>query len=510
MKEHDEVAQPDETPVRAPSGLVRRAARSSVWSILGQVAQFALGIASVALLTRWVSPADYGLVGMASVLTGFLGVVGDSGIGAALVRRRTVDSETEANAFWVALVGAGVLAGVCLLGSPLLGKMFGDRRVMLLAIGLALTFPIAAPGRVPMALLQKDLRFGTASVITLASSAAGVGVACGCGAMGLGPWTLVAQILSTFGFQSIASCVARPYSIRPSLVSRGAARDLASFGSNVGGFSLAMTAARLLDNVLGGRWIGPTGLGWFGMAMRVFVVPLGRLCSAISSVLLPTLAAVEGSTAQARAFTGLVRLSALVTIPVSVGVAVSAPELEALLPSRWSGVADPLRVFAIGSVADAVTWYSIAFLLARGRARALLVLGTVLIPISWLAVGVGSASGHAQSLAAGWVTWHVAHAAGLLYLVSREIPLGRDFWLALLRPLGAAAVMGACVRAVVHVTGTQRSGAGAAVGIATGILVYGAEVLVAMRSDAARLLALARADSVSIEVGRSEDAGAAS
>lgn len=473
--------------------LAGRAARASIYSVVGQIAQFAVGIASVGMLAALVAPADYGLVAMASVLTGVLGVLGDSGVQAALIQRATVDDATEATAFWVVAAGSLGLAVMCAAGAPILGALFSDRRVTDLALAYAAGFVLAAPSRVPIALLQRELRFGVTSTITLLSSVVGLGAGITVALRGGGAWSLVSQTLATFAFQSIAASWVRRYSIRLTGFSRAKARELARFGSNLSGFSFANTVARLLDSVLGGKWVGASGLGMFGMAMRLFVVPLGRLCVVISNVFLPTMAAAQDDTTRARAFSNLVRVTAMVTFPISVGAAAIAPEIESFLPPRWAGVSGPLRVLAAGSVADALTWYSIALLIAFGRVRALLVLGVVLVPISWGAIALGSMTGAPTGMAAGWVAWNAGMAVGLLYLVSRDIPLDRKFWAGLLRTLAAAVAMGAVVRAVVHFSGTSRAPSGALVGVATGTIVYTGIVWTGMRADAARILSLLRA-----------------
>lgn len=482
--------QVEQAPERAPVPLVAHAVRSSVWSVLGQFAQFSIGLISAALMTRWVAPAEYGLVAMAGVLSGVLSVVGDAGVSTALMTRKTVDSSGEATGFWLSLGGGVVLAAVCAAPAPILAGYYHEPRITALAVALALGFVVAAPGRVPLALLIKEMRFASWSMINVASSA--VGLACGIGLAirGVGAWSLVAQNLVAFGSQSLLGVLVRPFTVRPSKVSLRTARELATFGSQVSSYSLANTVARVFDNLLGGRWVGPAGLGLMSIAIRVFVTPIGRLCCVVSNVFLPTLVSLSDGAARARAFTGVVRITALVTFPISVGTAAIAGEIETLFPARWAGLAGPLRVFGAGSLVDAVSWYAIAVLLASGRARSLMLMAIALVPASWIAVVIGASRGTANGLAAGWVVWNVLQAAVATYLVSREFPLGREFWAGMLRPLIAAGIMGAIVRVLLTVTHLDGSSTGAVLGAGVGALAYSALALTMMRSDVMRLMSL--------------------
>lgn len=470
--------------------LAARAARSSVHSVVGQVAQFGIGIASVVLLTPWVAPADYGVLAMASVITGLLGAIGDSGVGAAVIRNTAVDRIVEATAFWVSMLGGVILTAVAAIAAPLLGWFFKRGDVPALAAALAASFTVAAPSRVSIALLSKEMRFGTLAKINVGSAGFGVAIGVAVAAGGGGPWSLVAQTLSVFACQSVAALFARPVCVGRRHVSRKLLHEFSAFGSRVGGYNLANTASRALDGILGGAWVGATGLGLFGMANRLLVMPIGRVCGAVSNVFLPAIIEVEGAEARARSFAGVVRLTAVVVLPVSIGVAAIAPEIAALLPSRWAGVEFPLRVFALGSIVDPVSWYAVALLLALGRASGLFRLGVVLLPLSWAAVVVGARSGVSAGLALAWVVWNVAQAGGLLLMVSQELPLRGALRAAYLRPLGSACAMGVGVRVVLRLTGTAGNSAGAFVGVATGILIYAGCMAWLMRADAQKLISL--------------------
>ena len=467
--------------------------RSSLRSIVGQFAQFGVGLASVALLTRWVSPADYGLVGMASVLTGFLGVLGDSGVSAALIRRPRVDKSAEATAFWITLAGGTAMTIVCAAAAPDTRVVFwrtthhhssGFARRRLSRCGAWACSNGATRERAAIRSrlgyycgLERDGAsargpFGSARGRAMESRRADARDVWDAGRAGCYCTSIRHSARESIGGRGEGVCVLRLTTQRVLL------RKIQS--------------AECLDNLVGGRWIGASGLGLVGMAIRVFVIPIGRLCCVVSNVFLPTITGVSDQGARTRAFAGVVRLTALLTFPISIGAAVIAPEIEALLPSRWTGVADPLRIFALGSVVDAVSWYSIAVLIAFGRARALLSLGVVLVPISWGSVLLGSASGRASGLATAWVTWNVAQGIGLLWLVSRDMRLGREFWYGLLRPLSAATGMAVVVWVVLHLTETAHTKAGALVGIGAGATAYVALALIVMRGDVVRLGSLLR------------------
>jgi hypothetical protein len=63
----------------APHDLKRKTARGALVSMFGQVATFVLRIGSMVVLARLLDPDDFGVVGMVTACTGFLGLFRDAG-----------------------------------------------------------------------------------------------------------------------------------------------------------------------------------------------------------------------------------------------------------------------------------------------------------------------------------------------------------------------------------------------------------------------------------------------
>src|ERR1700722_3914698 len=74
----------------APHDLKRKTARGALVSMLGQAANFVLRIGSMVVLARLLNPNDFGLVGMVTACTGFLGLFRDAGLSMATIQRVSV------------------------------------------------------------------------------------------------------------------------------------------------------------------------------------------------------------------------------------------------------------------------------------------------------------------------------------------------------------------------------------------------------------------------------------
>ena len=72
---------------RLKTGLGARAARGGAVTIASQGFKFFAGLGTTMVLGRLLTPADYGLIGMVAVVTGFVSMFKDLGLSAATVQR---------------------------------------------------------------------------------------------------------------------------------------------------------------------------------------------------------------------------------------------------------------------------------------------------------------------------------------------------------------------------------------------------------------------------------------
>lgn len=478
-----------EAPPVAPS-LAVRAAGSSIWSVASQIVQVVLGVAAFALLSHWLTPHEYGLFGMAATATAFVGVVGDVGVTSAVVRLTEVDASAEATAFWLAVGGASILTLITAIAAPIIAWFYRTPAITPLALGLATNFLLAAPGRVPNAMLARELRFRASTIISLVASVGSVGAAVALAAHGYGTWALVAQMLLSMALQSLFSiAVVRPH-IRPQLVARLKAREMAGISSRLSGFSFATMMGRALDNILAGRLLGSAAVGLMTMGNRLIYVPLERLCGAIYTVFLPASVQLSDVEKRAAAFQSTLRLLFLVVGPMAFGAVAIAPEVVALLPAKWSALGSVLRIYALTALCLPVNYLSLSVLVAHGRATVLLRMAVALIPVCWAGALLGALSGSVIAMVIAWSFAVVAAAAVELWFTWRELRLTPAFWRGIGLPIGVSAAMAGGVWATVHFLGLAGTRIGVAVGVPVGIVLYVVLAKATMAADVSRMMGL--------------------
>src|SRR4051794_5204541 len=181
-------------PVQEPTppSLTHRAMSGMAWVAWGNGAMAVLKIGVLVVLTRLLSPADFGVVAAALVVVDFSFNFSQLGLGPALVQRAKLEPRHLSTAFF-ASTGLGLLVGGALwLTAPLIAQFFRMEHLVPVVRVLALSFPIAGVGIVSDSLLSRELRFRVIANRDVFAYALGYGlVGIVLAVLGWGVWALV-------------------------------------------------------------------------------------------------------------------------------------------------------------------------------------------------------------------------------------------------------------------------------------------------------------------------------
>src|SRR5574341_458557 len=90
-----------------------------LWMSYGKAAFFLLQLVVLAVLARLLTPADFGVVSAALVVTGLSAILSQLGLGPALVQRPTLERRHIDTAFTFSFLFGLLLGAAIWLGAPL-------------------------------------------------------------------------------------------------------------------------------------------------------------------------------------------------------------------------------------------------------------------------------------------------------------------------------------------------------------------------------------------------------
>src|SRR6516164_11062249 len=171
--------------------LKRRSVRGGFAAVSAQGLKFVIQTGTTMVLARLLSPEDFGLQGMVVVVTGFLAIFQDAGLGMATVQRLEVTHEQTSTLFWINVAVGAILASLCAASAPLLVAFYHEPLLYWVAVVSGTTFVFNGLAAQHDALLQRDMRFVTRAKIDVftitVSSATGIVMA----SLGCRYWSLV-------------------------------------------------------------------------------------------------------------------------------------------------------------------------------------------------------------------------------------------------------------------------------------------------------------------------------
>jgi lipopolysaccharide/colanic/teichoic acid biosynthesis glycosyltransferase len=268
-------------------GLAGRTISAARWKFASAVSQGIFQFAVGVLLARLLPPDDFGVVALAMVVVGFAGLVGDLGLGPAVIQSRTLTPLHLRTSFTASLLLGAGLTLVLLAVAPFSSTLLRNPELPGVLRLLSAAFLCGALGVTARALLQRTLDFRRLFVVDLASYAVGyAGVATGMALLGYGVWSLAwGALVQSLAGSLLALWMAR-HPLRPRLA-WAELRELFSFGAGVSLNNVINYVARNGDNLIVGRWLGATALGLYGRAYNLMTLPLTYLSAVGYSVMFP-------------------------------------------------------------------------------------------------------------------------------------------------------------------------------------------------------------------------------
>ena len=326
--------------------------------------------AATLVIARLLTPADYGLMTMATVYLGFIQLVNEFGLGPAIIKNRELTEEQIAGlgslsvwmgiGWWVISIGAGFI----------IAAFYEEPAVHWIIAALGLTFVTTGLKVLPRALLTRDMRFKRCAAIDAVEAIAGTLATLTFALLGLRYWSLVWGSI-------IGSVLSTLVALRWAPHRRQWPRDFQSIAPSLRlGWHIVVSrfAWYLYSNAdfaIVGRIFDKVTLGGYGFAWTLASIPVTRISSLVGQVTPAIFSAVQNDKTEFRRYVlKLTEGLALITFPFSVGVALVAREFVLVaLGDQWRVAIVPLQLLAFYAGFRSVTTLHSQILQYAGRAR---------------------------------------------------------------------------------------------------------------------------------------------
>ena len=390
--------------------LTVRAVRGGLWVASGSYVNLIVGFAANIFLTRMLGPEVFGIFALGLVIASFLELRSKFGIAQAFGQRTEDDGDLVGTYFWMEVGSAVGGLAVMLIALPILTAIGYGRDVLQVAVVLSAVNILTAGSATASTLLDKSFKARRISIITNVAFVFSYMPALWLAYLGKGYWSLLSQsvsyaLLLSAGLwwgvkRDLPEVLRRPWRFRFVV-----GRQFLKFGMAVG---LAYTASLFLtqfDSFLVGTFVGMGALGFYDRALRLAIWPTAILLGVIGRTAFYTYVHLQHDPERlSKAFAMTSWLITLVTLPLSLALFISGPDLIIwLYGDEWLPSALFLRLLIVYAFLRPFLENAGALLTAVGRPKAfaksvmtecaVLVVGGLILSLTFGAVGTCIAVG---------------------------------------------------------------------------------------------------------------------
>ena len=455
----------------------RAIVKGTAWLVAARWLVRGIGFVSTIILARLLVPADFGLVALATMLTGLIGVLGETGLMYFLIREQNPD-RSHFDTVWTLqiLVGAGLTVAVLVL-APLFQHWFDKPDLALTMQLLSLTLLLQGAHNPGVVWFRKNMEFGRDFLTILFPKIAGFVTTLSLAFYWRSHWAMVIGILAsnlTFFAQSFAM---HPFRPRFSLAR---ARDVWSFSIWSLIHAIFEYLAEQIDTLILGRFKSSRAVGLYHVAYDVAGSPLVELSQPLSRVLMPAYVKIQDDAAElARVFNRVFAGVALLAFAIGTGAALVAEDaVLVILGPQWVESAPLMQILAPSCGAFALIFPLYTFLISMGRPK--LAAYITIVQVILLAAVLTPLAMHydLREVALGRLAIVGLLLVGSLAIFARVAHLSAGTILASLwRPALAALAMFAVVAAVEHAAADWTALPRLLASIASGAATFVATVL---------------------------------
>lgn len=326
----------------------RKVATSFGWQALATYSNRVFGLVTTLILAKVLTPHDFGLVAIASMILELLQLLRDMGLSEALIYNKR-DDHAVVDTAHVILVAFNALLFLLAAGiAPFAARFYDNDMVTPVVIVMSSNLVWDSLRSVPRTLIRKNIAFDKLvipeTVPVFVSCLTSIAMAL----TGFGVWSLVAKsvIHSLLGL----ALLQRVIDYRPRFVfNRAAARELYQYGKFILGATMMFVLLYNIDRFYVSKVAGVAALGLFELARNIADMPVKQFTHVVGTVMFPVFSRMDrGPQGLQRAFLKTLKYTSFISVPMAVGIsAFGPPLLYSLYGTRWEGMLMPLRYLAV-------------------------------------------------------------------------------------------------------------------------------------------------------------------
>lgn len=350
--------------------LKQKTVNGVVWSALERFSTMGIQTICTLIIARFLSPSDFGTVGMLTIFTAVAQCLVDSGFRAALIRKEETKEIDYSSVFYFNIAFSLVLYGLLYLASHSIAEFYSTPILEKISKVTFLVIPITALGFMQGTICTKKLDFRTIAKVTILSAILSgiIGVVLAYKYKNV--WAIVVQNLLFYSFQSLFFWCFNNW--RPKLIfSLSSIKSLLPFSLNLMLSGLIGTIFNNLYGLVIGKIYTSTDLGNYSQAQKLQSLPSTSITEMIQRVTYPVLSKFQDNDdLLIDAYKRIIGVSFMVVSFIMFWLmGISTSLFDILFDERWKVAGDYFAILCLNGVFYPLHSINLNILTVKGKGK---------------------------------------------------------------------------------------------------------------------------------------------
>lgn len=363
--------------------------KSSFWLVVYRIFVNLLRVATLGILARNLSPADFGIAALSQVLLNFiiLGQQNSDGVASYVIYDQRHMGNGANSAFWLNLFLSTILSFILLLSIPIIKKIYSYNELPMILLILIIVFFVKRISLIPEALMRRTMQFKKLVlrdvVVDISISFLSILLA----VLGWGVYSLILPQLLAEIIRLILTLFLAHWLPRLKLDIQEW-KSIWKYTAPVMGSSTLMIALNDGDTLIIGKIFDSISLGFYNMAWQLSNIVGRNVTAVVTTTSFSALSLLNKDNERLKtAYQRIIHVLGIITVPLLVGLFALAEDTILLIyGANWLNITALVRIFIIFTIIRVFTSPSGSIFTAIGRPEVGFKLALAILPFYLLSI----------------------------------------------------------------------------------------------------------------------------
>ena len=336
---------------RRRGSLTERVLWGGFWIFSLRILNNVLAFVRKIILARLLTPDDFGLMGIAVLAMATLETFSETGIHAALIRKKENVADDLDTAWSIAALRGALIFLILVVAAPLIADFFRSRDAVAVIRVIGLSALLAGFRNIGIIYFQKDLQFRKQFLYEFTATLAAMLVSVSLAFMLRSVWALVWGSLAAAAVRLASSFVLQPY--RPRFrIKRQAASEMLGFGKWLLFSGILVFLINQGDDIFVGKMLGVASLGFYQMAFFISNMPSTEITNMVAHVTYPAYSRMNAEIDRiASSYRKVLLFTMTLSMPLAGAIYILSEDfIRLFMGEKWLPAVEPIHILVFAGL----------------------------------------------------------------------------------------------------------------------------------------------------------------